>query len=304
MALAQVTGAAWPSGRPAGCTDSDARSANIWERTKAPHLGRYCDVLADASSKLAGAAPMASAALDLARQADAMFAGQAPPLVLEGRALIALGKIDDAVHALELARSRDGKALEEPRALFAWARVLARTGRAAEAAEAYRALLPRLSVLSPVERSAAEVEAGLVAMSRGATGLDEAAAALREGMREARDETHEVAMLALALALDRRGDVDAARARLGERLHGDPRNVVESARGRDVLAVASPEGDALAALALEASDAPGARDSWRRYIDSAPRGIWVEHARAHVAALEAKRAPPRSPMGVTMGRPR
>jgi tetratricopeptide (TPR) repeat protein len=304
MALAQLTGAAWTSGRPPGCADSDARSANVWERTKAPHLGRYCDFLADASSKLAGAAPMAAAALDLARQADAMFAGQAAPLVLEGRALCALGRLDDAVHVLELARSRDASALEEPRALFAWARVLARTGRAAEAAEAYRALLPRLSVLSPVERSAAEVEAGLVAMSRGAAGLDEAAAALREGMREARDETQEVAMLALALALDRRGDVGEARALLGERLHGDPRNVVASARGRDVLAVAPPEGGALAALALEANDAPGARDSWQRYLDSAPFGGWAEHARAHLAALGVKSAPPRSSVPASMGRPR
>jgi tetratricopeptide (TPR) repeat protein len=234
---------------------------------------------------------MPSAALDLARQADAIFAGQAAPLVLEGRALVVLGRLDDAVRALELARSRDSSALDEPRALFAWARVLAHTGRAAESAEAFRSLLPRLSVLSLAERSAAEVEAGIVAMSRGAAGLDEAASALREGMREARDETQSVAVLALALALDRRGDVDEARALLAERPHGDPRNVVESARGRELLAVAPAEGDAMVALSLEASDASGARDSWQRYIDSAPLGIWAEHARAHRVAVGAKRAP-------------
>jgi hypothetical protein len=164
-------------------------------------------------------------------------------------------------------------------------------GRAQDAAEAYRALLPRASALSGAERASAEVEAGLIAMSRGEAGLDEAVASLREGVRDAQDETQTVAVLALAVALDRRGDIDESHALLAERMHGDPRTTLASARTRDVLAVASAEGHALAGLALEASDAAGARDAWEKYLEAAPAGPWAAHARTHVSALGAKRAP-------------
>jgi tetratricopeptide (TPR) repeat protein len=288
LVLAQVMGGAWSSGRPTECGEPGGRTANVWERAKSPELRRFCDLVASASSKLAGTAAMAQVALDSAREADTVLPGHAAPLVLQGRALAALGKVDAAVRALEAGRARDAAALDDPLALLAYGRVLARTSRFEEAAEAYRALLPRASALSAAERASAEVEAGLVAMTRGAAGLDEAAAALREATREAQDETQTVAVLALGLALDRRGDVDEAHALLAERLRGDPRAVVASARARDVLAVAPAEGDALVGLALEASDAVGAHDAWQKYADALPRGAWAAHARAHLAAVGGK----------------
>jgi tetratricopeptide (TPR) repeat protein len=261
----------------------------VWERAKSPELRRYCDLVASASSKLAGTAAMARIALDSAREAEAVLPGHAAPLVLEGRALAALGKLEDARAALEKGKARDGRALDDPLALLAYGRVLARTKRLEDAAEAYRALLPRASALSAAERAAAEVEDGLVAMTRGAAGLDEAAAALREASREAQDETQAVAVLALVLALDRRGDVDEARALIAERVHGDPRTPLTATRAQDVLAVAPLEVDPLAALALEASDPAGARDAWQRYVDAAPAGVWAAHARAHLAQLGPRR---------------
>jgi tetratricopeptide (TPR) repeat protein len=287
VVLAQA--AAWTTGRPPECGDPGGRGANVWERAKSPELRRYCDLVASASSKLAGTTAMAEAALASAREADTVLPGRAAPRVLEGRALAALGKLDEAFKALTDARSRDPAAFDDPLALLAWARVLARTGHADGAAEAYRALLPRASAIAASERASASVEAGLVAMARGTTGLDEAVAALREGLREAQDETQGVAAESLALALDRRGDVDEAKALVAEHGRGDPRTVLVTARAKELLAVAPGETNALAALALEASDAAGARDAWDRYLAASPSGPWAAHARAHLAALSGKR---------------
>ena len=294
LALAQVTSGTWSSGRPAECGDSGGRGSNVWERAKSPQLRQYCDLVAGASSKLAGTTAMAHVALESARQAEAVLPGHAAPLILEGRALLALGQLDEALTALEKARARDPHGLDDPLAVLAWGRALARSNRTAEAAEAYRTLLPRTSALSSVERAAAEVEAGFVTMSLGPTGLDEATAAFREAMREGEDETHGLAVLALAMALDRRGDVAEARALLSERMHGDPRSLVASARAREVLAVARAESDCIVAIALEERDPQGARAAWQRCLDAQPTdatgatGPWVAHARAHLRGLAGK----------------
>jgi tetratricopeptide (TPR) repeat protein len=285
LVLAQAASAT--TGRPPECSDPAGRAANVWERARSPELRRYCDLVASASSKLAGTSAMAESALASAREADGVLPGHAAPLVLSGRALAALGKLEEARKALGDARSRDAGALEDPLALLAWARVLARTGHPDDAAAAYRALLPRASALAASSRASASVEAGLVAMSRSTAGLDDAVAALREGAREAQDETQSVAVLALALALDRRGDTDESRALLTERAHGDPRQALGSARAKEVLAVAPAETNALVALDLGTTDVVGARDAWERYLGAVPSGPWAAHARAHLAALGA-----------------
>ncbi len=287
LVLAQA--AAWSTGRPPECGDPGGRAANVWERAKSPELRRYCDLVASASSKLAGTTAMAEAALASAREADGVLPGHAAPRVLEGRALAALGKLDEALKVLTDARARDAAAFDDPLALLALARVLARTAHADAAAEAYRALLPRASAISAAERASASVEAGLVAMERGGAGLDEAVAALREGLHDAQDETQAVAVEALALALDRRGDTDEAHALVAEHTHGDPRLALASVHAKELLAVAPMEMNALVGLALEPNDVPGARDAWDRYLAASPKGPWAAHARAHLAALAGKR---------------
>src|SRR5579859_388110 len=99
LILAQAS--AWGSGRPPECGEPGRHAANAWERAKSPELRRYCDLVASASSKLAGTTAMAEAALQSAREADGVLPGHAAPLILEGRALVALGKLDDALRALE-----------------------------------------------------------------------------------------------------------------------------------------------------------------------------------------------------------
>jgi tetratricopeptide (TPR) repeat protein len=284
LALAQLAAAAggWTTGRPPECGEPGGRAANVWERAKSPELRRYCDLVASAASKLAGTTAMAEQALAAAHQADGVVPGHAAPRVLEGRALVALGRLDEAAEALADGKARDPRALEDPLALLAWARVLARTGHAADAADAYRALLPRATSLSAAERSAAGVEAGLVAMQRGPAGLDEAVAALREAAREAQDESAAIATLALAVALDRRGDADECRALLDGRAHGDPRTPLSSPRSKELLAVAPAERDALIAIGLESTDGAGARDAWQAFLTSAPKGPWAEWAKAHL----------------------
>ncbi len=287
--LAQGGASAWSSGRPRECGDSAGRAVNVWERAKSPELRRYCDLVASASSKLAGVTVMAQAALDAAHEADRVLPGHAAPRVLEGRALAALGRFAEALAALDEGTSRDPRALDDPPALLAWGRALARTGRVQAAAEAYRALLPRSTTLPTAERVSAEIEAAFVAMARGAAGLDEAAAALREALREAQDEARGIAVLALALALDRHGSADEARALLAERPRGDPRDAVASSRAKALLAVVPAETHALTAFALEATDAAGARDEWQSAIDQAPTSAWAAHARGHLEALRGKR---------------
>lgn len=282
----------WSTGRPPECGEPGGRAGNVWERAKSPELRRYCNLVASAASKLAGTSAMAEQALASAQEADHVLPGHAAPRVLQGRALEALGKLDEALAALEDGRSREPGALDDPLAMLAWARALARTGKRDRAAEAYRALLPRASSLSALERSSAAIEAGLVSMARGPAGIDEAAAALREGVREAQDERRVVGVLALALALDRRGDADESRALLTERAHGDPRAPLATAQAKGLLAVAPGEAQALVGLALEPTDAAGARDAWQAYVEAAPQGPWVAQARAHLSGLGGKRATP------------
>lgn len=292
FAFAQNVTVAWSSARPAECTVDSGSAANVWERAKSPELRKYCDLVASAASKLAGTAAMAEAALAAAREANGILPGHAAPRVLEGRALAALGKLDEALAALRDGKARDPSALDDPLALHSWGRLLARTGHLPEAAEAYRALLPRTTGLSSEERAVSAIEAGLVAMASGPAAMDDAVAALREALHEAQDEALSVTALALALALDRRGDSREAQALLADRagqVRGDPRVVFEGARAKELLAVAPKEGLAIVGLALENDDSAGALDAWTEYVAAGPSPVpWEAHARAHLAALAAR----------------
>src|SRR5580698_7400899 len=127
LALAQAPLPGWTNGRPPECaTPMGGATVNVWERAKSPELRRYCDLVASAASKLAGTAAMAQAALAAAREAEGVLPGHAAPRVLEGRALAALGQLQPALEALRAGKERDSAALDEPLALRAWARVLAR----------------------------------------------------------------------------------------------------------------------------------------------------------------------------------
>jgi tetratricopeptide (TPR) repeat protein len=283
--LAQAAPVAWSSARPPECAALDTgRASNVWERAKAPELRRYCDLLASGAAKLAGGEGGKDEVIALADKAEKIMPGHAAPPVLKGRALAQASRWQDALAALRDAKSRDERALDDPLALYVWARVLARTGQLDDARTAYRALLPRASMLTLADRSSASFEAGMLAMARGPAGLDEAVPILRQAVRDSQDVAQLASVLALALALDRAGLGDQARALLGERVHGDPRPDLESVAGRALLPpTVAAEEHALAALALESSDPNAAHAEWDAYVKAAGDGAWGDHARAHLA---------------------
>jgi tetratricopeptide (TPR) repeat protein len=289
IVLAQLGGQPVGS-RPAECGALDGgKAANVWERAKAPELRAYCDLLASGSAKLAGGQG-AQGVLPIADEADKKVPGRLAPSVLRGRAYEKLHRYDDAFATLSAVRAKDPSAVEEAFALLAFARAAMRTNHPKEAADAYRALLPRAVALSPSERAGAYVEAGFVAMARGPGGLDEAIAIFRQARKDAQDVSQSVAWLGLALALDRNGNRDEAKAVLGERTKFDPRPALAEARTRDVLAPTfAAESDAMSAVALETSDVAAAREAYKRYADVAGQGPWADHARAAEAALGGKR---------------
>ncbi len=283
----QLTGA---TARPVECVPADGTAGtNVWERAKAPHLRRYCDLLASGSAKLAGIPPgagpdgaraQAGEVLAIADEAEKLVPDRIFPAILRGRALARLGRWDDALAALAAVRKKDERALGDAFALLAWARANARTGHMDEASAAYRMLLPQAKSLPPVDRSLASLEAGLVLMGRGPAAIDDAVAVLRQARRDAQDAVLGASVLALALALDRAGQKDEARGVLAERGRTDPRPLFADARVKEALANAAAlaEAEALAAIGLEAVDAAAAREAWARY--EKVKGPWNDHARA------------------------
>lgn len=285
LVFAQGAGGAWSGARPAECAPLAASSAaNVWERAKYPVLRHYCDLLAGGAAKLASApTPEESReAIASAEEASRILPEHAAPAVLRGRALVSLGQYREAVATFEEATARDPHALDDPAALFAWGRALGRVGRAADAEEAFRALLPRAAGLSPAERGRAELEAAFLAEARGVAGLDQAVALFRQARRDAQDSLQVVASIALALALDRAGEREESRAAdpAGKQ---DPRVAMKDLTVRDVLldVGALPETDAMVAFALRDRDPAGAREAWAKYLAGPTgAGVWGDHARA------------------------
>jgi tetratricopeptide (TPR) repeat protein len=300
LAQAAPSQAAFGAARPAECGVSDgSRAGNVWERAKEPQLREYCALLARGTAHLVNSPALVKDVLTLSAQADKLLPGRAAPKVLEGRALLRLGKAKESLASLSEAKKRDERALDDPVALLAWARANARSGHADEAAEAYRAALPRTSALTASERSAASFEAGMIVMSQGPRGLDDAIAMLRQARRDAADTMQLASVVALALALDRAGQRDEARAVLAERVREGTRPLLTDAKITEALADAgvAHEVDALTATVLDLADPGASREAWRRYLDGAgAKGAWAEHARAREGASAGgakKKEPPR-----------
>jgi tetratricopeptide (TPR) repeat protein len=289
------TQGAFGTARPAECNPADGfRAANAWERAKEPNLRRYCDLLGSGTSKLVGSGSiiLVKDVPQIADEADKLLPGRASPSVLKGRALLRLGKPEEALSALIEAKRRDERALDDPVALLAWARANARTGHQAEAAQAYRAALPRTSALTAQERSAASFEAGMTVMAQGPAGVDDAVAMFRQARRDAQDSMQVASVLALALALDRAGQRDEAKAVLAERVRSDVKPVLADSRVTESLVEAGmqSESDALVGMALEALDGAAAKEAWRKYLDGAGgKGPWADHAREHAGGAPAKK---------------
>jgi hypothetical protein len=281
---------------------SEPRTGKVWERAKQSSLSAYCDLLGAASSRLSGPTPRVEEIPRLCDEAERLLPGQAAPLVLKARALLALGNVEDALRVLEEAKRRDARALEAPSAMLTWARVNARAGNAMEASSAFRAVLPRASAFSRVERGVASFEAAMALMALGAQSLDEVIVLLRRACADADDDVRTVARVALALSLDRAGLHAEARA-LGTEL--GPTNVHDIMHNATIWralanAGALRERDALVAMALDATQPMEARAAWQRYLEGAGfSGPWAEHARTKLpkSPPTGRRAPVRGGVG-------
>jgi tetratricopeptide (TPR) repeat protein len=230
----------------------------------------------------------------IADEADKLLPGRASPSVLKGRAFLRLGKAEEALATLNEAKRRDDRALDDPVALLAWARANARTNHLAEAAQAYRAALPRTSALTAQERSSASFEAGMTVMAQGPAGIDDAIAMFRQARRDAQDAMQIASVAGLALSLDRSGQKEEAKAVIAERVRTDAKPLLADGRVIEALADAGVphENDALLAIALEGFDASLARDAWKRYLEGAGgKGPWADHAREHMGMAPAKKPP-------------
>jgi tetratricopeptide (TPR) repeat protein len=281
--------AAAASGRPRECASASRRAARkttVWEMARVPNLARYCDLLSRAQAQLASSPKTARAA---AVEAEAAMPGRAAPAVVIARASLALGELDEAQRHFARARAADPRSVEDPSALLDLARVLRKSKKLDDALVAYRALVPRLDLLSTTETKVSVLlEAAHVSMAQeaGAAGegkarLDEAIAYLREARQRPATQLAGDALLSLVLALDRAGE----RVQADAALASASRSGVRLQPNADYLA--TPEDRAaLEALAHEADAQSAAMKSWETYLAGpGGRSRYAPAARTRLEAL-------------------
>jgi tetratricopeptide (TPR) repeat protein len=235
-----------------------------------------------------------------ALEADKALPGKAAPKVAIARAALALGDLETAAKQFLAAKALDPRSVEDPSTMHDLSRVLRKTGKKNEALTVYRALVPRVDLLSSTERRVSvlleaahasmaaytgdpEERAGAKADALKASPLDEAIAYLREAKQRPPTLLANDVALTLVLALDRAGEHDAADAALAD-AHRTGARVRQSSL--DYLSDTS-EKLALEALVLEGSDRAAAIKSWEAYLQTpAGKGPWATAARARLDALK------------------
>ena len=280
--------------------------ATVWDRAKTPQLARYCQALARGYAALRRAPEQA---LREADEADRVWPDRARPRALRGRALMRLGRVDEAWAALEAARKLQERSLEPPVTLRAYAAAAALTGHYQEAVRAYRALVPQAGLLpGHAARQQMYVEAAAWVMSEGPEALDETVGYLSEARRQGVPLGYRSYVLGtLALALDRQGRVEQAQGvaaeasgpwslaralspRDGEDAddsHPPMRPASGVAGRKEAPSLPVGEEHAVVAILAERSDPELAVEHWRRYLAavgeaSAP---WRAHAQRKLATL-------------------
>ncbi len=275
--------------RPVECGGAVRVKASRWERARAPGLGEYCDSLARGYASLK-AAPRASLA-DAAR-AERAVPGRAAPLVLAGRAEVALGSFREGFSDFERARALSPRSVEPPGALHDLAVAALRTGHPSAALGAYRALVPRAELLDDAaEEHRIFVEGAVLAMAQGPEHLTEAIGYLTRARRLAKlPELDDYLLSALALAHDRQGRISEA---LGVAADASGPWKLESARSRapqagsPVPVLPAGELDAMIAIVATLRDRDLALERWQSFLetDAGKSGPFAAHARARRDAL-------------------
>lgn len=300
--ISSLAAAAAASGRPKECMSASRRSLNqgpsVWQRARVPTLQKYCDMLSRARAQLSSNPELSKTA---ALEADKALPGKAAPKVAIARAALALGDLETAAKEFLAAKKIDPRSVEDPSTMHDLARVLRKTGKKAEALAVYRALVPRVDLISSTERRVSVLleaaHASMAAIAAEAdektakadkdplksSPLDEAIAYLREAKQRPPTLLANDVALTLVLALDRAGEREAADAALAD-AHRTGARVRQSSL--DYLSD-SNEKIALEALVLEGSDRAAAIKSWEAYLATpAGKGPWASAARARLEALK------------------
>jgi tetratricopeptide (TPR) repeat protein len=169
-----------------------------------------CRELARAAVRLANDP---AGALELARAARSFEPNERAAKLVEGRALFRLGRVTEAWALLAPFAEEKAAPLDDALALFDVARAALAAGALGEAERAYRLLVPRAGLLGSrqAERTAV-IEAASLALARGPDGLDEALGYLETARAIPLAGDHDLVLALTALALDRAGRSEQARA--------------------------------------------------------------------------------------------
>jgi tetratricopeptide (TPR) repeat protein len=298
---AELSAAAVASTRPDACRvrGADAGST-LWARARLPEVVRSCRLLARGHARL-GSLP--AEALALAQAAQDVPANALAARLLAGRALFRLGRVAEAWAALAPFIEPGAAPLDDAASLFDVARSALAAGALDAAERAYRLLVPRAELLgSRQTQRVALIEAASLALARGPNAIDEALGYLESARAMPLAGERDLVLGLTALALDRAGRSDEARAAAREAdgpwdlenqmTPAERARVAEAAFAPGELApspsaltpsrVMLLDGELHAAIAVLAAGRDEAlrRAHWRAFLAStAGQGPWAEHAR-------------------------
>jgi tetratricopeptide (TPR) repeat protein len=241
---AELAAAAASGARPEACRPHAGRSdPTLWSRARPPEVVLSCRLLSRASARLEHTP---AAALELARSAATFAPNARAAALVEGRALFRLGRVPEAWKLLAPFVEEKTAPLDDAPSLFDVARTALAAGALEEAARAYRLLVPRAGLLGSrqAERTAV-IEAASLALARGPQSLDEALGYLETARAIPLAGDHDLVLALTALALDRRGQSEQARAaaREAEGPWDLESELSQAERSRVAEAALSPNGD-------------------------------------------------------------
>lgn len=303
---AELAAAAASGARPAACRSHSGQSEpTLWARARLPEVVVACRKLARAETRLA---TEPAAAAELAKAASGTAATAESGRLVAGRALFRLGHVQDAWKLLAPFVADDAPLLDDAPALFDVARTALAAGALDAAERAYRLLVPRAVLLGSLQAErVAVIEAASLALARGPNGIETALGYLETARAIPLAGDRDLVSALTALALDRagRGEQARAAAREAEGPWDLESELTPAERSRVADAALNPTGElapspapigparimlldgelhaAIAELALGRDEALR-RAHWRAFLASAAgRGPWAEHARRALA---------------------
>jgi hypothetical protein len=310
--------------RPAACGPASRDDASVlWSRVGPPGAAQYCRLVAGGLARLR---TKPAEALAMAERAEKLRPGDTAATVLRARALAVRGAYAQAWAAFELVTAKHGQ-IDAPNALHDLGVTALATGHYERAAAAYRALLPRASLLGDeLRRQKVHVEGALAVMHQGERGAAEAVSYLSELRRGSIfPGLGDYVVATLALALDRQGRNAEARGVVAESEGpwglaavleaslptdlGDaaadpgvaptirePESKTDASALASAAVVAVPVVDLRALVAMLAEEAAPelAAEQWESYARSSAQGPWAAHAEKKYHALQRKNVERRS----------